>query len=78
MKSIKTKSTKVTGTTKNTIKGDKVEVIIGKKTYKKSITKSNGSYSIKIPKQKAGTLVKFRVVDSGGNILYTVSKKVSK
>ena len=78
MNSVTTKSTKVTGKTKKTIKGDKVEVTIGKKTYKKTITKYNGSYTFSIPKQKANVTVKVRVVDSAGNVLYTVSKRVSK
>lgn len=78
MKSVTTKSTEVNGITGKTVKGDTVEVIIGTKTYKTSIKKSNGSYSVKIPKQKVNTLIKIRVIDRAGNILYTVSKRVSK
>ena len=76
--SVTTKSTKVTGTTKKTVKGDRVEVTVNKKTYKTSIQKANGSYSVSIPKQKANVIVKVSVIDSAGNVLYTISKRVSK
>ncbi|HWJ79713.1 MAG TPA: hypothetical protein VNR61_16750 [Niallia sp.] len=75
MKDVTTKSTKVTGTVKKWEKGDKVVVLIGKKTYKGSI-KSGGSYSVNIPKQKANTTVKVRVIDSIGNVLDTDSTRV--
>ena len=74
MNDVMVTSTTVTGTTFKTEKSDKVEVIIGNKTYTGSI-KSN-RYSVKIPKQKADTTVKVYVVDPAGNILYTVIKRV--
>lgn len=64
----------VTGVTRNAETKDQVKVIIGKKIYKGIV--SDNKYTIKIPKQKAGTTIKVQMIDAAGNILYTIVRKV--
>lgn len=68
-------STKIKGKYTGYMKGDKLTAKIGKKTYKATFT-SSGNFTIKMPKQKAGTKVKLALYNSNGKKIESLTLKV--
>lgn len=69
------KTTIVKGTVKSFQAGDYIKIQIGKNYYTAKLNSSR-KYSIKIPVQKANTLVYVRNYDSQGNVLDWISMRV--
>ncbi|MHC0039708.1 hypothetical protein [Pseudoneobacillus sp. C159] len=68
-------STNVTGRVNSYQSGDYVQVLAGTKKYTATVNK-NGTFSVKIPKQKAGASIVVRNYDSINNLLGSSKEKI--